>query len=57
MIEKATAFPVPDEDLVFWANVNNATNMLFSTKKKYEVTELYFFLMNVHKDKSKISQA
>lgn len=31
--------------------------MLFSTKKKYEVTELYFFLMNVHKDKSKISQA
>lgn len=56
MIEKATAFPVPDEDLVFWANVNSATNTLFSTKKM-KLQNFYFFLMNVHKDKSKISQA
>lgn len=56
MIEKATAFPVPDEDLVFWANVNSATNVLFSTKKN-EVSELYLVLVNVHKIKSKISQA
>lgn len=33
MIEKATAFPVTNEDLIFRANVNS-TLLLFSTKKK-----------------------
>lgn len=48
MIEKATAFPVTNEDLIFRANVNS-TFAIFHQKKKKSV--LYFILVNTHEQK------
>lgn len=54
MIEKATSFSV-SEDLVFWANVNSSTIMLFSYKK-WSFRAL-FDLGDVCENKYKISHS
>lgn len=45
---------LPDEDLVFWANVNNSSTTMLFSHKKWSFRAL-FDLGDVHKNKLKIS--